>query len=96
MREKPMEHPLSSVYFTERCNACGGTYPVTLYGIYLRQHLDEQWQSARSCDTCSVRQERLVAAVPAQELADLVHAWENLAAALQARGLTYAVGMPPG
>ena len=44
-----MEHPLTNVYFTERCNVCGNTYPVTLYDIFREQQIAEQWQSVRPC-----------------------------------------------
>ncbi|HZU78158.1 MAG TPA: hypothetical protein VFA70_15430 [Dehalococcoidia bacterium] len=89
-----MENPLTQVYFLERCNVCGETYPLNLYGIYRRQHLDAEWQSARPCADCDARQERLVAAVPAQELAELAAAWDRLAASLDASGLAYHVGDP--
>jgi hypothetical protein len=90
-----MENPLTQVYFLERCNACGVQYPLHLYGVYERQLLAEEWQSVRPCPSCAVPQERLVAAIPAQELADFAHAWDRLAAALTARGLCYQVGTPP-
>ncbi len=90
-----MENPLTQVYFLERCNACGAQYPLHLYGVYERQHLAEEWQSARPCPSCDALQERLVTAIPAQELAEFEHAWERLAAALAPRGLHYQVGAPP-
>lgn len=90
-----MENPLTSVYFEERCNACGSSYPINLYEIYREQRLDAEWHSARPCETCSRQRERLVESIPAQELTDLVQAWEKLATALEARGLSFTVGSPP-
>jgi len=89
-----MEHPLANVYFTERCNVCGKTYPVTLYEIFREQQLGEQWHSARSCDACDAYRQRLVAAVPARELAAAMEAWDRLAIALQACDLAFNVGVP--
>jgi hypothetical protein len=90
-----METPLTQVYFMERCNACGRSYPLHLHGIHERQHLDEEWQSARPCESCITQQERLVSAVPAPELTAFALAWQRLATALEARGLEYHVGTPP-
>ncbi len=90
-----MQNPLTQVYFLERCNVCGATYPLNLYTIYRRQHLGEAWQSARPCEDCEEHRERLVTAVPAQALDAFVRAWDELAAALEARGLAYHVGEPP-
>jgi len=53
-----METPLTQVYFMERCNACGRSYPLHLHGIHERQQLDEEWQSARPCESCITQQER--------------------------------------
>lgn len=89
-----MEHPLTNVYFDERCNICGNTYPVTLYDIFREQQLAEQWQSARPCGECYEHRQRLVAAVPAPELAAVMEAWERLATALQARELAFTVSSP--
>ncbi|GEM_PF-1913645 len=89
-----MEHLLANVYFTERCNVCGKTYPVTLYEIFREQQLAEQWQSACSCDACDAHRQRLVAAVPARELAAVMEAWDRLATALQAGDLAFRVGVP--
>lgn len=89
-----MENPLTSVYFQERCNACGSSYPINLYEIYREQKLDAEWRSARPCESCTRQRERLVESIPAQELADLAQAWEKLATALEARGLNYAIGSP--
>ena len=89
-----MEHPLTNVYFTERCNVCGNTYPVTLYDIFREQQLAEQWQSVRPCRECDEHRQRLVAAVPAPELAAVMEAWERLATALRARELEFTVSSP--
>jgi len=89
-----MEHPLTNVQFMEQCTVCGGAYPVTLYDIYREQQLADEWQSARSCGACDEHMQRLVAAVPKAELAAVIQAWEQLAAALQARGLAFAVSSP--
>jgi hypothetical protein len=89
-----MEHPFTNVYFTERCNVCGNTYPVTLYDIFREQQLAEQWQSVRPGDACTDHRQRLVAAVPAPELAAAMAAWEQLAIALQACELAFSVGSP--
>jgi hypothetical protein len=89
-----MEHPLTNVYFTERCNVCGDAYPVTLYQIYREQQLAEEWQAARPCSSCAEHQQRLVAAVPKEELAAAMQAWDRLAAALNARGLVFEVSAP--
>lgn len=89
-----MIHPLSNVYFTERCNVCGKTYPVTLYDIFREQQLAEQWQSVRPTDECAEHRQRLVAAVPAEELAAVMAAWERLAAALTDRKLAFSVSAP--
>jgi hypothetical protein len=92
-----MEHPLTNVYFTERCNVCGNTYPVTLYDIFREQQLAEQWQSVRPCRECDEHRQRLVATVPAPELAAVMEAWERLATALRARELEFTVSSPhPG
>ena len=92
-----MEHPLTNVYFTERCNVCGNTYPVTLYDVFREQQLAEQWQSVRPRGDCDQHRQRLVAAVPAPELAAVMAAWELLATALQARELAFTVSSPdPG
>jgi len=89
-----MAHPLENVYFTERCNVCGQTYPVTLYDIYREQQLAEQWQSVRPTEECAEHRQRLVAGVPPAELAALMEAWERLAAALAERKLAYDVTAP--
>ncbi len=86
-----MEHPFTSVLFSERCNVCGGTYQVTLYDIYREQQLAAEWQSPRPGSEEHEHRQRLVAAVPKQELAAAIQAWEQLAAALQAGGLTFEV-----
>jgi hypothetical protein len=91
-----MQSPLDYVYFEERCSACGERYPVTLHGIHLRQHLEDQWQTARPCEACDSGQERLVGGVPRAELDALVQAWERMARALEAHGLPYRVGVPTG
>lgn len=65
---------LTSVYFTEYCNACGQTYPVTLYEILKEQRLDEEWERARPCEVCDRQRSRLVDAVPQRELAEFAHA----------------------
>ncbi len=91
-----MQSPLDYVYFEERCPVCGERYPVTLHGIYLRQHVAEQWQTARPCEGCEQGQERLVNAVPSAVLDALVRAWEQLAQALEARGMPYRVGVATG
>lgn len=89
-----MEHPLTNVYFAERCNVCGNTYRVTLCDVFREQQLAQQWQSVRPCAECDEHRQRLVAAVPAPELAAVMEAWERLATALQARDLAFTVSSP--
>ncbi len=89
-----MEHPFTNIFFTERCNVCGGTYQVTLYEIYRAQVLAGEWQSARTGGEDHEHRLRLVAAVPKEELLAAIQAWDQLAAALQARELTFEVGSP--
>ena len=67
---------------------------MTLYEIFREQQLAEQWQSARSCGACDAHRQRLVAAVPARELAAAMEAWDRLATALQAGDLDFNVGVP--
>ncbi len=86
-----MEHPFINVFFTERCNVCGGTYQVTLYDIYREQQLVDEWQSPRPGSENHEHQQRLVAVVPKEELAAAILAWERLAAALEARALAFEV-----
>ncbi len=90
-----MEHPFSNVFFTERCNACGGAYQVTLYDIYRQQQLADEWQSARPDSGCDDHQLRLVTAISKDALAAAMEAWERLAATLNERGLTYDVSGNP-
>jgi hypothetical protein len=89
-----MGHPLTNVYLAERCHVYGNTYPVTLYDVFREQQLAEQWQSVRPCDECDEHRQRLVAAVPAPELAAVMAAWERLVTALQARDLAFTVNSP--
>lgn len=94
---------LQAVYFTERCNVCGGDYPVTLYEIFAEQTLDQTWEEARPCARCVQTRSRLIDAVPRVELAILAEAadaeldaddaallaaWSALEEALRAHGLS--------
>ena len=78
-----MESVLNEVYFTEYCNVCGESYPVTLYEVAAEQQLDQEWHHARPCECCSQARSRLVAAVPRAELAALLRASEQIEAAAE-------------
>ncbi|HZQ34756.1 MAG TPA: hypothetical protein VFD32_02405 [Dehalococcoidia bacterium] len=91
-----MESPLSLVYIDERCNACGSSYPLSLHEIYLKQQVKAEWQTARPCPDCDQQRERLVPALPADDLTRVEEAWNALAQVLDARGIAYYLHQPKG
>lgn len=74
-----MESILQCAYIDERCNACGGSYRVTLYEALQRTRLEDDWVSARPVEACHAEYDALLAAIPRDALEAVEDAWRNLA-----------------
>lgn len=75
-----MDHILKAAYFEHRCNACGGTYRVSLHDLLESKRLGSEWVSARPADACHAGFDSAAAAVPQDLLEAVDRAWNELAA----------------
>lgn len=87
-----MSSILSYAYIEQQCNACGGSYRVTLYEALAAHQVEREWQSSRHCDLCSMPASLLVTAIPAELVENLNAAWEQVAQSARDAGLDLRVG----
>lgn len=88
-----MDNLLRQVYINRRCNACGGTFRVTLHDALMENRVQREWQPARPCSVCSADSGPLRSAVPAEALEGLESAWENVRRAAEEAGLELQFGV---
>ena len=87
-----MENLLQHAYVEQHCNACGGSYRVTLYDALAERRVQEEWQSGRNCSLCSVPDSPAVSAIPAELVENLNDAWEEVVRAAAAARVDLQVG----
>jgi hypothetical protein len=88
-----MDSLLRYAYYERRCNACGGTYRVTLLDALMEGEVGEDWRSPRHCEQCSIAATPMVSgAVPHELLKNLGAAWELVANASREAHLDLRVG----
>lgn len=91
-----MDSLLRYAYIEQRCNACGGSYRVTLYEAHAEHQVQRTWRSARHCEVCSTPDSPLVTRIP-PELVDNLHAaWERILEVAREAGLELKVGAQDG
>ncbi len=87
-----MENLLQHAYVEQRCNACGGSYRVSLYDALAEHRVQGDWQSGRNCSLCSVQELPALSAIPAELLEGLNEAWERVVRAADQAHLDLKVG----
>ena len=87
-----MDSLLRYAYVEERCNACGGTFRVTLYDALMTQQVYSDWEPGRPCSTCSVSQSALATTLPSDLLESIDAAWQRIAEIAQDAELNLRVG----
>jgi len=87
-----MDSLLRYAYIEQRCNACGGSYRVTLYEALVEHQVQREWRSGRHCELCSMPDSLLVSAIPADLLDDLNAAWEQAVCGAMEAGVELKVG----
>jgi DNA-binding FadR family transcriptional regulator len=76
-----VERVLKAAWFEHRCNACGGSYHVTLYDVLQEARLGRSWTSARPNDAHQHNHseyDSLIASIPTDRLEAVAAAWEAL------------------
>ena len=87
-----MDSLLRYAYIEQYCNACGGSYRVTLYEALIEHRVQREWESGRRCSHCAVEASSLFASVPAELIEDLDASWERVAGAAAGAGLDLKAG----
>jgi hypothetical protein len=70
-----MDSILRSAYIEEHCNACGGSYRMTLYDALAEHQIEADWESGRRCELCETPRALLVSVLPRDLLEDLNRTW---------------------
>ena len=83
---------LRYAYIEQPCNACGGSYRVSLQEILMEHRLHDEWQPARPCGTCSLESRQLMWRIPPELVESLGAAWERVAQAAEDVQLGLKVG----
>lgn len=84
---------LRYAYVERRCNACGGSYRVTLEEMLKEHQVQSEWRSTRPCSVCSIENRPLMSAIPSELIADLSQAWERVAHAAEKVQFDLRVGV---
>jgi len=83
-----MERLLDHVFVSRRCNACGGSYDVTLFDVLRAQRLEEEWNPR--CKECAPQFDSLLRQLPREQLEAVSRAWEVLWRELERHEVTVA------
>ena len=87
-----MDSLLRLAYFERPCNACGGSFRVTLHDILEEQQVHREWQPARVCSVCSFENRPVLSAIPEDLLQNLSEAWERVVEAATEAKLELRLG----
>ncbi len=87
-----MNSLLALAFFERRCNACGGSFRVTLQGILMEHEVNREWKSPHPCSVCSLENRQAMWAIPIAFIEDLNRAWNEVASAAERVGVELQVG----
>lgn len=87
-----MQELLQCASVERRCNACGGTYRITLYEMLMEHRTHAESPPVRRCSICSLEERPAMWTIPAPLLDDLERAWEAVRAAADDAGVDLKLG----
>ena len=87
-----MNSLLSCAFFEQRCNACGGSFRVSLQQVLMEHRVNHEWQSPHPCSVCSIENRQAMWAIPVTVIEELERAWERVASAAERAGIPLVVG----
>ena len=89
-----MDSLLKYASVEQNCNACGGSYTVTLLDALMQHRVKDEWQSPRPCAACAGASSDFAQAIPAELLEQLEDAWLAVRDSARAKGFVLNFGVP--
>lgn len=89
-----MENLLNRAYFRQHCHECGHSYALTLYGVLQEQRIRREWLNHQNREVSDPDTRHIIDTIPEEALEELEAAWERVASASEAAGLSLLISPP--